>query len=61
MGTVTALRSEHQGETLGDAIGAYLASIDRPEHHGQHKQYAATQAGASGWPRPSPGGSAQRR
>jgi site-specific recombinase XerD len=42
MGTVTALRSEAQAEKLGDAIGAYLASIDRPEHRGQHKQYAAT-------------------
>src|SRR5260221_1613039 len=42
MGTVTALRNERQAETLGDAIGAYLASIDRPEHRGQHKQYAAT-------------------
>ena len=42
MGTVTALRSERQAETLGDAIGAYLASIDRPEHRGQHEQYAAT-------------------
>jgi integrase len=42
MGTVTALRNEHQGQMLGDAIGAYLASIDRPEHRGQHRQYAAT-------------------
>jgi site-specific recombinase XerD len=42
MGTVTALRSERDTKTLGEAIGAYLASIDRPEHRGQHKQYAAT-------------------
>jgi hypothetical protein len=40
--TVTALRSDCRAETLGDAIGAYLASIERPERRGQHKQYAAT-------------------
>jgi site-specific recombinase XerD len=42
MGTVTTLRADRRAETVGDAIGAYLASIDRPEHRGQHKQYAAT-------------------
>jgi integrase len=42
MGTVTTLRASGQTETTGDAIGAYLASIDRPEHRGQHAQYKAT-------------------
>jgi len=30
------------GRTLGAATGAYLASIDRPESRGTHRQYAAT-------------------
>src|SRR5258708_26128182 len=42
MGTVTSLRASCQAETLGAAIGAYLASIDRPESRGTNKQYAAT-------------------
>ena len=42
MGTVTSLRADRQAGTLGVAVGAYLASIDRPESRGTHRQYAAT-------------------
>jgi site-specific recombinase XerD len=42
MGSVTALRTGHEGLALGEAVGAYLASIDRPESRGTHRQYAAT-------------------
>lgn len=42
MGTVTSLRADRQTETLGAAVGAYLASINRPESRGTHRQYAAT-------------------
>jgi hypothetical protein len=42
MGTVTSLRADRQAGTLGAAVGAYLASIDRPESRGTHRQYAAT-------------------
>lgn len=42
MGTVAQLRASRETVTLPAAIGAYLASIDRPEHRGQHQQYAAT-------------------
>ena len=42
MGTVTSLRADRPAGTLGAAVGAYLASIDRPESRGTHRQYAAT-------------------
>jgi site-specific recombinase XerD len=42
MGTVTSLRTGQQSETLGAAIGAYLASISRPESLRTRDQYAAT-------------------
>ena len=43
MPTVTTLCTVgHQATTLSAAAGAYLASIDRPESRGTHRQYAAT-------------------
>jgi integrase/recombinase XerC/integrase/recombinase XerD len=42
MGTVTTLSADRQAGTLSAAIGAYLASIDRPESRGTHRQYTAT-------------------
>jgi len=43
MPTVTTLcAAGHQAPTLAAAAGAYLASIDRPESRGTHRQYAAT-------------------
>lgn len=42
MGSVTALRTSRDSVTLGEAVSAYLTSINRPESRGTHKQYAAT-------------------
>ncbi len=42
VGTVTPIRQDSGTVTIGTAIGAFLATIGRPESHGTHRQYAAT-------------------
>ncbi len=42
MATLTTLQAGRQATMLGARIGAYLASIDRPESRGAHRQYSAT-------------------
>ena len=42
VGTVTPIRQDSGTVTIGTAIGAFLATIGRPESRGTHRQYAAT-------------------
>jgi len=42
VGTVTPIRQDSCTVTIGTAIGAFLATIGRPESRGTHRQYAAT-------------------
>jgi integrase/recombinase XerC/integrase/recombinase XerD len=42
MGAVAQFRAAGETVTVGGAVGAYLASIDRPESRGTHGQYPAT-------------------